>query len=122
MTIVDRPEPVLLFEAPASAPVTLSPTAPGTLLVTFTTIVAGPNGGNGTPFEYIVWVDNAPSPTMPVPATLTVQNGGTPVSMTQAIPLQPGDHLIQVVVRSPSSVPLTLSHSHLTALWVQPPP
>jgi hypothetical protein len=121
MQVVDRPEPVMLFDAPASAPVRLTVAASGNLVVTFSTTVAGPNGGNGTPFEYLLWLDDSPSPTMPVPATLTVPNGGTPVSTTQVLPLQPGDHLVQVVVRSPNGVPLTLSHSHLAVLWVPTP-
>jgi hypothetical protein len=114
---VSRPEPVFLFDKPNSAPVTFSLTAAGKALVTFSTIATAPNGGNA--FEYLLWVDTAPAVTMPIPATVQAVSGGTPVSTTQLLDLGAGNHLIQVVVRSPNSVPITLTHSHLTALVVQ---
>jgi hypothetical protein len=120
LTSITRPEPVLLFDTPNSSSLTFEAKTAGNLLVTFSTTVNGPNGGS--PFEWLLWLDAGPSPTMPTPATVSVTSGGLPVSSTQVIPLQPGNHLIQVVVRSPGSVPLTLMHSHLATLWLPAPP
>jgi hypothetical protein len=116
---VSRPEPIMLFDKPNSAPLVFEVAASGTLLVTFSTVVTGSNGGS--PFEWLLWVDDGPAPTMPAPATVTIQAGGTPVSSTQVVTLPPGSHLVQVVVRSPGGQMLTLSHSHLTALWIPSP-
>jgi hypothetical protein len=113
---IDRPEPVRLFDQPNSAPLIFEMPASGTVLVTFSTVVAGQNGGS--PFEWLLWLDNGPAPTMPIPATVTVAAGGTPISSTQLLTLGPGSHRLQVLVRSPSGVPLTVSHSHLTKLAV----
>jgi hypothetical protein len=107
----------MLFDKPNSAPVIFEMPAAGQVLVTFSTIVTGPNGGNA--FEYLLWVDDGPAKTMPIPATLEAVSGGTPVSTTQLLDLGPGQHLIQVVVRSPNSVPIVLSHSHLVVLSLQ---
>jgi hypothetical protein len=90
------------------------------VMVTFSAVVTPPDGGTA-PFEYLLWLDTGPAPTMPAPATLTVVSGGTQISTTQSFPLGPGKHLIQAVVRSPSGAALTLTNSHLTALWIQSP-
>jgi hypothetical protein len=113
---IERPEPVMLFDQPNSAPLVFQMPASGTVLVTFSTVVSGQNGGS--PFEWLLWVDDGPAATMPIPATMSVAAGGTPVSSTQLLTLGPGSHLLQVVVRSPSGAPLTLSHSHLTQITV----
>jgi len=117
LTSISRPEPVMLFDKPNSAPVVFDLPAAGNVLVTFSTIVTGPNGGSS--FEYLLWVDDGPAKTMPIPATLEAASGGTPVSTTQLLDLGPGQHLVQVVVRSPNSVQIVLSHSHLTVLSLQ---
>ena len=114
---INRPEPVFLFDKPNSAPILFTLPASGKVLVTFSTIAVGPNGGNA--FEYLLWVDAGPAPTMPIPATVQAMSGGTPISTTQLLDLGAGNHLIQIVVRSPNSVPITLTHSHLVALIVQ---
>ena len=66
-----------------------------------------------------LWVDAGPATTMPIPATIYADPRGTPVSTTQLLDLGPGQHLVQIVVRSPNSVPIILSHSHLVVLTVQ---
>jgi hypothetical protein len=120
---VDRPEPILLFDQPRSVPLTFDLKASGNMVVTFSTIVSAPESANDghAPFEYLLWVDDGPAPTMPVPANLIAQAGGTPVSTTHILTLKPGPHLVQVVVRSPSGVSLSLSHSHLTTLYIPTP-
>ena len=107
----------MLFDKPNSAPVVWQLTAAGKVIVTFSTIVTGPAGGNT--FEYLLWVDAGPATTMPIPATIYADPRGTPVSTTQLLDLGPGQHLVQIVVRSPNSVPIILSHSHLVVLTVQ---
>lgn len=105
----------MLFDKPNSAPLIFELKAAGKVLVTFSTIAAGPSGP--TSLEFLLWVDAGPSPTMPIPGTITVQSGaGTPLSTTQLLTLGPGQHLVQIVVRSPNGMPITLTHSHLTAL------
>jgi hypothetical protein len=105
---------MLLFERPNAAPVTFEMAKAGNVLVSFSTIVAGLNDAD--PFEYVIWLDNEPAPTMPIPAAMQVQSGGTPVSTIQLLSLGPGKHQLQVIVRSPHGVPLNLTHSHLTVL------
>lgn len=104
----------MLFDAPNSAPLQFQMPTAGHVLVSFSTIVTGVSGDS--PFEYVLLVDHGPAETMPIPAAFVALSGGTPVSTIQLLTLQAGEHVIQVLVRSPSGVPITLSHSHLTAL------
>lgn len=104
----------MLFDAPNSAPLQIQMPAAGSVLVSFSTIVTGVSGDS--PFEYMLLVDDRPAETMPIPAAFVVLSGGTPVSTIQLLSLSAGPHMIQVLVRSPSGVPITLAHSHLTAL------
>jgi hypothetical protein len=113
---IDRREPVMLFEKPDSAPLTLELTTPRRVLVSFSTVAT--SVGDGGILEYLLLLDDDPAPTMPLPATIQVQSAGTPVSTTQLLSLSPGRHRLQVAVRSPNGVSLTLSHSHLTALSI----
>jgi hypothetical protein len=104
----------MLFDAPSSAPLQLQMPTAGHVLVSFSTIVTGVSGDG--PFEYELLVDNGPAETMPIPAAFVALSGGTPVSTIQLLSLPAGQHVIQVLVRSPSGAPITLSHSHLTTL------
>ena len=114
LAAVPHAEPMALFDKPNAAPLKFDMPKAGNVLVSFSTIVSGVNSTD--PFEYVIWLDNGPAPTMPIPAAMLVQNGGTPVSTIQLLTLEPGPHQLQVVVRSPHGVPLTLMHSHLTVL------
>jgi hypothetical protein len=114
LATVPQAEPMALFERPNAAPLAFDMPKAGNVLVSFSTIVSGVNSTD--PFEYVIWLDNGPAPTMPIPAAMLVQNGGTPVSTIQMLTLPPGPHRLQVVVRSPHGVPLTMMHSHLTVL------
>jgi hypothetical protein len=111
---VPHAEPMALFDKPNAAPLAFDMPKTGHVLVSFSTIVSGVNSAD--PFEYVIWLDNGPAPTMPIPAAMMVLNGGTPVSTIQLLTLPAGPHQLQVVVRSPHGVPLTLMHSHLTLL------
>jgi hypothetical protein len=111
---VPHAEPMALFDKPNAAPLAFVMPKAGNVLVSFSTIVSGVDSAD--PFEYVIWLDNGPAPTMPIPAAMMVQNGGTPVSTIQLLTLPAGPHQLQVVVRSPHGVPLTLMHSHLTLL------
>src|SRR5207302_1207614 len=102
---VPHAEPMPLFDRPNAAPLTFEMPKAGNVLVSFSTIVSGVNTAD--PFEYVIWVDDGPAPTMPIPAAMLVQNGGTPVATIQLLTLTPGPHQLQVVVRSPHGVPLT---------------
>jgi len=112
--------PLLLFDAPNSTAITPTLDANGMVMVTFSATVTPPDG-DSAPFEYLLWLDTGTAPTMPSPATVTIPPGGSQISTTQSFPLGPGRHLIQAVVRSPSSSALTLTNAHLTVLFVQTP-
>jgi len=112
--------PLLLFDAPNSTAIQPTLDANGIVMVTFSATVTPPDGASSS-FEYLLWFDTGPAPTMPSPATVTIPSGGAQISTTQSFPLGPGQHLIQAVVRSPNSAALTLTNAHLTVLWVQTP-